>query len=186
MARFLTGAVTYSPRATPKEQQLLGLRDRIARLDVLMEQGIAPETADMMMRHWETKGAAFGHPWADWKPSTLRARIRKGNVADGILWDEGDLHDSLFESIRSARRLTRVRTGLRLSLVPDDAEQRRKFGFHMRGVKRGGRIVMPIRQPVPSPLPRSFRDRVRAITRDFMLTGRIRGARGQFVAASAS
>jgi hypothetical protein len=78
MARFLTGAVTYSPRATPKEQQLLGLRDRIARLDVLMEQGIAPETADMMMRHWETKGAAFGHPWADWKPSTLRARISEG------------------------------------------------------------------------------------------------------------
>lgn len=180
MAQFLTGAVTYSPRATPKEQQLLGLRDRLARLDVLMEQGIAPETADMLTRHWETKGAAFGHPWAPWAASTFRARVRKANVAKGILRDRDDLFRSLFESIRLGRRLVRVNNGLRLSLVPDDPAQREKFGWHMRGTRR-----MPARQPVPSPLPRSFRDRVRAITRDFILTGRIRGAGGQFVAAGA-
>lgn len=178
MAQFLTGAVIYSPRLSAKEQQLLGLRDRLKHLDVLMTQAIAPEAADMLTRHWETKGAAFGHPWAPWAPSTLRARVRKGNVAKGILRDEDHLFDSLFASIRSARRLTRINSGVRLSLIPDDATERRKFGFHMRGTRR-----MPARQPVPSPLPRSFTDRVRAMTRDYLLTGRLRGAGGQFAAA---
>jgi len=178
---FLQLDVRYTPRLTKGEQQLLSFRDRLKNLAPLMTQAIAPDAVDMLSRHWESKGQAFGHPWAPWKPATLRARLRKGNAGKGLLDDSGALKADLFASIQSANRLQAINGGLRLSLAPDDPTQRLKFGFLLRGTK-----FMVARQPVPSPLPRSFRDRVRALTRDYLLTGRVRGAGGQFVSAGAS
>jgi hypothetical protein len=179
MPPLLTVSVNYTPRLTKAEQQLLSLGDRLRNLSTLMTQVIAPEADAMLSRHWDSKGQAFGHPWAPWKQSTFRARVRKGNVGKGVLDDSGALKSDLFASIRSGNRLQTINGGLRLSLAPDDPTERRKFGFLLRGTR-----FMVARQPVPSPLPRSFRDRVRALTRDFLLTGRARGAGGQFVGTS--
>jgi len=179
-ADFLQADVRYSPRFTAAEKQLLSFSDRMRNLKALMTDAIAPETSDMLAQHWESKGAAFGTPWAPWKPSTFRARLRKGNVAKGLLDDSGALKRSLFASVRQATRLQVINGGLRLVLTPANPEQRRKFGLLLRGTR-----FMVARPPVPSPLPRSFRDRVRALTRDYVLTGRVRGEAGRFAGASA-
>ncbi len=176
MPGFLQTEVRYSPRLTAGERQLLSFGDRLRNLKLLMTESIAPEATDMLTRHWESKGAAFGQPWAPWKPSTFRARVRKGNAAKGLLDDTGALKRSLFASVRQGTRLQAINGGLRLALAPANPEQRRKFGYHLRGTP-----TMVARPPVPSPLPRSFRDRVRFLARDFILTGRVRGAGGQFV-----
>ena len=56
-----------------------------------------------------------------------------------------------------------------------------KFRFQQKGTVR-----MVARQLVPNPLPRSFRDQVRQVVHDYIATGRIRGAGGQFTAFSGS
>jgi hypothetical protein len=178
---MLNVQVTYTPRLSKGEQRLLSFRDRLKNLAPLMTQTIAPEAVDMLTRHWDSKGAAFGHPWAPWKPATFRARVRKGNVGKGLLDDTGALKASLFDALRGANRIQLIPQGVRFSLAPDDPIERRKFGFLLRGTPS-----MVARQPVPSPLPRSFRDRLRLLTRDYLLTGRVRGAGGQFVAAGST
>ncbi len=35
------------------------------------------------------------HPWAEWMPSTRAQREKKGNVGLGLLWDRGDLLQSI-------------------------------------------------------------------------------------------
>lgn len=179
MATLLQEDVRYSPRLTKAEQQLLSFGDRLRNLGGLMRQAIAPEAAGLLTRQWDSKGAAFGNPWAPWAASTFRARVRKGNVAKGLLDDSGALKRSLFASVRQATRLQVINGGLRLILAPANPEQRRKFGFLLRGTR-----FMPARPPVPSPLPRSFRDRVRFLAKDYLLTGRVRGGGGQFVAGA--
>ena len=42
-----------------------------------------------------------GTPWATWRPSTRRARIRKGNAHQGLLWDSGLLLQSVYSRITS-------------------------------------------------------------------------------------
>ena len=43
-----------------------------------------------------TKTEPDGDLWTRWRPSTARQRLRKGNAGRGILWDEGDLLDSIY------------------------------------------------------------------------------------------
>jgi hypothetical protein len=175
---FLQVDVRYTPRLTAGERQLLALGDRLRNLPSFVREAFAPEATALVARQWDSKGAAFGHPWAPWKPATFRARVRKGNVGKGLLDDTGALKASLFDALRGANRIQLIPQGVRFSLAPDDPIERRKFGFLLRGAPS-----MVARQPVPSPLPRSFRDRLRFLTRDYLLTGRVRGAGGQFVAA---
>jgi hypothetical protein len=171
--------ITYSPRLSPAEQQLAALPSRLRNLRPLVEQGIAPLATAMLEQHWASQGAAFGHPWAAWAPSTLAARIRKGNVAQGILNDTGHLFRALFESLANGQRIQATPGGYRLNLGSSgisDPVEAMTFRFHMLGTSK-----MPARQPVPNPLPRSFRDACRAVVHDYVATGRIRGAGGQVV-----
>lgn len=159
--------VNYKPRLTRGEQALLALPGRLRGLRRLMIQGIAPAVNRMLKRHWDSKGAAFGHAWAPWAPSTLAARIRKGNASKGLLRDTDHLFRVLFRVRSTDDRLKVVAGGLRLQLntgVP--------YGiFHQVGTS-----TMPERQIIPDPLPGSFVRTVRDIVRVYMLTGKIQAA----------
>jgi hypothetical protein len=155
--------VNYSPRLSPAEQLLLSLPNRMRNLRPFMIGSLAPAANRMLKRHWDTKGAAFGHAWAPWAPSTLAARIRKGNAAKGILRDTDHLYKTLFRARATDNRLRVIRNGLRLQLnvgVPFAI-------FHQLGTS-----FMPERQVIPDPLPNSFIRQARHLLKQFLLTGR--------------
>lgn len=172
---MLTVSVSYTPRLSEAEQALLELPGRLRNLEPVVSQAIAPAADAMLRRHWETQGRAFGHPWKPLAPSTLAERIRKGTANKGPLRDTDTLFRAVFSS--AARRIARTATGVRLSLMPDDP----KWMFHQLGTRR-----MPQRQVIPQPLPRTFRDVCREFVRDYVRTGRARGAAGRFVAISSA
>jgi hypothetical protein len=157
-------SVKYSPKLSKGEQQLLLLPNRLANLRSVMIGAVAPAANRMLKRHWDSKGAAFGHEWAEWAESTLRKRIKKGNVAKGILRDTDHLFKVLFRARSGDDRLKVIRGGLRLSLNIRE----RKALYHQVGTQ-----FMPERQVIPDPLPVSFGREVRAIVRDFVLSGRV-------------
>lgn len=178
---MLTANITYTPRLTAAEQQLAALPSRLRNLRPLMVRGIAPLAEQMIRRHETTEGAAFGHQWQELADSTIAAKARKGTLGAGILHDTGDLFRAIYRSLTSGAAIVAINGGLRLVLgagALDDPIERLKFRWHMLGTRR-----MPARQPIPSPLPRSFRDDVRKLVHDYIATGRIRGAGGQFVGA---
>jgi hypothetical protein len=157
-------AVDYNPRLTRGELALLALPNRMKNLRPFMIRVLAPAINRMLKRHWDTKGAAFGHPWAPWAESTLLRRIKKGNVAKGILRDTDHLFTTLFRERTTDSRLRTVRNGLRLQLntgVPYAI-------FHQVGTQH-----MPERQVIPDPFPNSFIKSTRALLRDWILTGRV-------------
>jgi hypothetical protein len=156
--------VNYSPRLTKGEQALLALPNRLRNLRPLMQEAIAPEVNAMLKRHWDSKGAAFGHRWAPWAASTKRARIRKGNADKGLLRDTDHLFQAVFRARSTDDRLRIINGGLRLQLntgVPYAI-------FHQVGTQ-----FMPERQVIPNPLPNTFIRRVRAVIREFLLTGKV-------------
>lgn len=160
--------VQYSPRLTPSEKELLALPNRLRGLRPLMQQAIAPAATRMLERHWDSKGAAFGHRWAPWALSTLIARLRKGNAGKGLMDDTGHLREVLLRPRATDNRLRAIAGGIRLALnvgVP-------YAKFHQFGTKH-----MPVRQVIPDPLPRSFQTEVKSLVRGFILSGRI-GERG--------
>jgi hypothetical protein len=171
-------AITYTPRLTTGMRQLLELPNRLRNLRPFVERSLAPAAAAMLKQHWDSKGAAFGHPWAAWAISTRLERIRKGNADKGILRDTDHLFRALFRSLLSPERIQTIPGGLRLSLGLSQSEDPKAI-FHQLGTSR-----MPARQVVPDPLPRSFRDVVRSMLKDYVLTGQIRGASGRFVRAT--
>jgi hypothetical protein len=132
--------VNYSPRLSPAEQLLLSLPNRMRNLRPFMIGSLAP-----------------------WAPSTLAARIRKGNAAKGILRDTDHLYKTLFRARATDNRLRVIRNGLRLQLnvgVPFAI-------FHQLGTS-----FMPERQVIPDPLPNSFIRQARHLLKQFLLTGR--------------
>jgi hypothetical protein len=180
----LTPEITYTPRISPALAQLRGLSARLRDLRPLAEQSIVPAAIAMLRRHWDSKGAAFGHAWAPLAPSTMAARIRKGTAAKGPLRDTDSLFLALFRSVSSSNVVRSTAGGVRVALGLDEtasALDRMKALWHQKGTAR-----MPARQVIPDPLPRSFRDLVRALTLDYVLTGRIRGPGGRFVSAPAA
>lgn len=180
MAGLLDVKITYTPRLTQAEQQLAALPSRLRNLGAVMTQGIAPLATAMLSQHWESEGAAFGHPWAPWRPATLAARLRKGNAAKGLEHDTDQLFHALFDSLANGQRVQQTASGVRLDLGSagiSDPVEAMKFRFQQKGTNR-----MVARQLVPNPLPRSFRDQVRQVVHDYIATGRIRGEGGQFVA----
>jgi hypothetical protein len=155
--------VNYSPRLTRGEEALLALPNRLTNLRPLMIESIAPAFNQMLERHWATRGAAFGHPWAPLAASTIASKARKGTLSRGILHDTEHLFKVLFRSRSTDDRLRRVAGGLRFQAnvsVPYAL-------FHQVGTSH-----MPERQVIPDPLPDSFRRRVRALVRQFILTGK--------------
>lgn len=40
-----------------------------------------------------------GHAWAPWSEDTARARTKRGNAAQGLLWDKGTLLHSMREQV---------------------------------------------------------------------------------------
>lgn len=159
--------VDYNPRLTKGEQAILQIPNRIANLRPVMRTSIAPAANRMFQRHFASKGAAFGHPWAPWSVETLRRRLAKGNASKGILLDTDHLFRALTRRRETDSRLSVVAGRLRLQLniaVPYAV-------FHQVGTQ-----FMPERQVIPDPLPRSFTSEVRAIIKDFILTGRVRRA----------
>lgn len=161
---MITVAVDYNPRLTRGEQNLLALPNRLANLRPVMVGAIAPAANRMLIRHWESKGAAFGRRWAPWAPSTLRKRLAKGNVEKGILRDTDHLFKTLIRARSGDDRLKVIKGGLRLQLNTREA----KALYHQVGTQ-----FMPERQVIPDPLPRSFKQEVNAILRKFVLSGRV-------------
>jgi hypothetical protein len=157
-------AVNYSPRLSRAEQQLLLLPKRLVNLRPLMRRGILPLYNRMLKRHWDSKGAAFGHQWAPWAASTLAARTRKGNVAMGLLRDTDHLFRTIFKERMSDDRLKVVEGKVRFQgniAVPYAI-------YHQVGTQ-----FMPERQVIPDPLPRSFRESVRNVIRTYAASGRL-------------
>jgi hypothetical protein len=155
--------VTFTRKLTKAEQQIMQLPNRLANLRPLMQRVIAPATDSMLLKHWNSKGRAFGHAWEDWAASTLAKRTRKGNVSKGILRDSDHLFKTIFRARSADSRLRSVPGGIRLSLNTGV----RYAIFHQLGTEN-----MPARQVIPDPLPPSFVRRVRALIKDFILTGR--------------
>jgi hypothetical protein len=146
--------VNYNPRLTRVEKKLLALPARLNNLRGLMKQEIAPAFNRMLLRHWESKGAAFGHRWAPLAASTIAAKTRKGTVSKGILRDSDHLFKTLFRERSTDSRLQVVAGGLRFQ---------GNVGVPYALYHQVGTEFMPERQVIPDPLPRSFREEVRRI-----------------------
>lgn len=158
--------VNYNPRLSRGEQLMLELPNRMRNLRPLMQESIAPAFDRMEMRHWESEGAAFGHPWAPLAESTIRAKMRKGTLGLGILHNTNNLFRTIFAARASDSRLRVIGGGLRFQAnisVPYAI-------YHQVGTSR-----MPERQVIPDPLPDSFKRQCRALIRDFILTGKVGG-----------
>lgn len=162
---MISVAINYNPRLSAEEQRLLALPNRLRNLRAFMINDVAPRANAMLRKHWESKGAAFGHRWAPWAPSTRRARLRKGNAWKGLLRDTDHLYTTLLQRRVTDDRLKVIKGGLRLQLntkVPYAI-------YHQVGTR-----FMPERQIIPSPLPPSFTRGVRGDLHTFLLTGRTR------------
>jgi hypothetical protein len=154
--------VNYDPRLTKGELQIIRLPNRLSTegLRALMRERIAPLSDAMILRHWMSKGAAFGRRWAPWAPSTLAKRIRKGNAAQGLMRDSDHLFRALLARRDVDARLRLTQRGIRLQLntsVPYAI-------YHQVGTR-----FMPERQVIPDPLPRAFLQDVRAAIRQYVV-----------------
>lgn len=146
---------------------MLLLPNRLRNLRPMMQRGVAPAYNAMLKRHWDSKGAAFGHRWAPLAASTIASKTRRGTIQKGILRDSDHLFKVLFRARATDNRLAIVAGGLRFSgdvSVPYAI-------YHQVGTQ-----FMPERQVIPDPLPRSFKALVRLIVRDYALTGEIHSA----------
>lgn len=149
----------YNPRLTPTEKVVLALPNKLRNMRIIMQTQLAPAMNRMLRKHWDSKGAAFGFPWAPWAPATLRKRLRKGNVAKGILRDSDHLFTTIFQDRPTDNRL-RVSNG-QLTLffntkVPYAV-------FHQVGTR-----FMPERLVFPDPIPDSFKREARGILRKWL------------------
>lgn len=155
-------AVNYNPRLTAAEKLMIALPNRLGNLRKLMINAVAPAFNRMMKRHWDSKGAAFGHRWAPLAPSTIEARTRKGTISKGILRDSDHLFRAVFRARATDSRLQVINGGLRFQ---------GNVGVPYALYHQVGTSTMPDRQVIPDPLPRSFRAEVRALIRTFIRTG---------------
>lgn len=157
-------AVNFFPRLTRGEQEIANLLDNVADFRPLMRFVVAPMTLAMLKRHWDTKGSAFNQKWAAWKPATLRARRRKGNVALGLLRDTDHLFGAIFADRPTDSRLRNIAGGLRFQL---NTQVPYAPFLHF------GTRFMVARHVVPSPMPEAFRRKLRATIREYLLNKRI-------------
>lgn len=151
--------VEYEPTLTKAEQIVLKLPNKLANLRPFMINNVAPAVNRMLLRHWESNGAAFGRRWAPWKPATRAKRIAKGNEGKGLLRDTDHLFKTLFRSRPTDSRLRKIKDGLRLSL---------NLGVRYAIFHQEGTEFMAERQVIPDPLPRVFMKEVRVLFSEYL------------------
>lgn len=142
------------------------LPNRLANLREFMKSDIAPETNRMLLRHWDSKGAAYGHTWAPWAEATLKKRLRKGNAEKGILRDTDHLFRTIFRERAADSRLRAIPGGIRLALNVGV----RYAILHQKGVPEKN---LPVRQVIPDPLPPSFIKKVKTMIGQYVRTGKV-------------
>lgn len=80
------------------EQALMELGAMVARaanLAPVLEIIGQSEVENTRARIQQSKTNPWGGDWAPWAESTEASRQRKGNAGQGLLWDDGDLLDSI-------------------------------------------------------------------------------------------
>ena len=80
------------------EQALAELGAMVARARLpgpVLEVIGASEVENARARIQQTKINPWGGDWAPWADSVAEHRARKGNAGQGLLWDDGDLLDSI-------------------------------------------------------------------------------------------
>ncbi len=162
--------VQYNPRLTGAEKRLLATGDRLGKLRLVMQGPLRDAVNHLIRRQFETQGAAYGQKWKALAPSTVLAKLRAGVVDRGILVFSGAMRAGMLRFRPSDSRLRALAGNLRLDLNVGVFP----YPFHHLGTKRG----LPQRQVLPSPVPLSFRREVRALFRNFILSGSLTYARG--------
>lgn len=158
--------VSMTRQLTKAEQKLVELPNRLQNLRPFMRTVIAPEVNDMLLKWWNSKGAAFGRGgWAPWAEATLEKRIRKGNAEKGILRDTDHLFKTLFRARAADSRLKSIAGGVRLALNVGV----KYAAAHQYGIEG----QMPARQVIPDPLPTTFVRKIRSLVRSYVLTGKM-------------
>jgi len=151
--------VTFEPTLTKAEQRILKIPNKIANLRQFMIEDVAPAADRMLLRHWQSKGSAFGHKWAPWAASTLARRLKQGNADKGLLRDTDHLFETVFRQRTRDNRLRKIPNGLRLSL---------NVGVPYAIFHQVGTSLMPERQVIPDPLPGVFVTEVRKLFRAYL------------------
>ncbi len=103
------------------EQALTELGAIVARTQFLgpvLEIIGQSEVENTKARIQQTKINPWGGDWAPWAPSTAAHRMRKGNAERGLLWDEGDLLDSIHFTVDTAEHVDWVDIGSDLDYAP--------------------------------------------------------------------
>lgn len=157
--------ITYNPRLTGAEREMLARASRLGRLREVMQGPVREAINAVIRRQFETEGAAYGSKWKALAKSTRLAKLRAGVLDRGILVFSGAMKKGLLRFRPNDSRLRESANALELDV---------NFGvfpysFHHLGTKHG----LPKRQAFPMPAPLSFRRAVRGYFRSFLLTGRV-------------
>lgn len=70
---------------------------------------IAEDIKNIIMKRNESPD---GKPWAPWRPSTAKARERKGNAKQGLLWDSGRLLRSIKSQVIGSHNTVQIGTDI--------------------------------------------------------------------------
>lgn len=141
---------------TANQKRLLSLPSRLRNLELIARKDIIPAMNNMLRRHWDTKGSAFGHKWAAWALSTYKRRLRWGNIDKGLLRDTDNLSKALFRDRQNDQRVKAVADGVEIVFNTRVAYA----VYHQVGTR-----FMPDRQIFPDPMPETFKREVRGILR---------------------
>lgn len=156
--------VDYNIKLSKAELAIISLPNRLKDLRPLMQKAIAPAFDAMERKHWESRGAAFGHKWAPLAPSTIASKRSKGTLSKGILQDSDNLFRAVFRARASDNRLRVVDGRVRFQ-----ANVGTRYAiFHQVGTQ-----FMPDRQVIPDPLPLSFKATIRNIVKEYIRSGKI-------------
>lgn len=68
---------------------LNGIHARVVNTKPVMERIAEHRASKALLDVMQDKHDPEGKAWADWRPSTRESREKKGNVAQGLLWDKG-------------------------------------------------------------------------------------------------
>jgi phage gpG-like protein len=124
--------------------ELNGILLRLAAKQDLLDAIGEREAEAARQRIMSTKTDPEGDRWTRWRPSTARQRLKKGNAGRGILWDEGDLLDSIYFA-SSADGLASSDMSLSEVLIGTDSPigMYQQFGTYGPGVGPSGYHVPP-------------------------------------------
>lgn len=74
---------------------LNGLMARMHNMQPVMAEIGEHQASRILQRILQSKVDPEAHSWAAWLPSTRDERAHKGNIGQGLLWDEGTLLHSI-------------------------------------------------------------------------------------------